>query len=155
MNSKTGQAILAAIRKEAEAHAFYQAAVAKARNPLVRRRLLGLAEDEAQHEATLSRLYWAQTGREPGEVPVSPFEPAPSLANLDLPAVLRLAIAEEDRAAAGYAVMAEEAADPRVKSFLEYLVDLEAGHSRALSEELARLEKDPSWAGLTEEGDKQ
>jgi len=154
VNPKTGQALLLAIRKEAEAQAFYKAAVAKARNPLVRRRLLGLAEDEAQHEATLARLYWSQTGKEPGETLPGAPQAGPDLAGLDLAALLRMAIAEEDRAAAEYARMAEEAADPRARSFLEYLVDLENGHSRALSDELAHIEKDPAWPGRTETGDR-
>jgi rubrerythrin len=150
VNTKTGQAILQAVGKEAQARAFYQTAALRVRNPLARRRLLALAEDEAQHEATLSRLYWAQTGREPGEVLAVPGEPSFDISTLDMAAVLRLAIGEEESASSSYRRMAEEAADPRVKAFLEYLVDIETGHAESLRHELALLAKSPEWHKMTE-----
>ena len=69
MSAKTtAETLVEAIKHEIEGREFYLALAKKVKNPLVRRKILGLAEDELEHRETLSRLYWAQTGREVGEL---------------------------------------------------------------------------------------
>ncbi len=159
VNERTGQAILIAIRKEADSRAFYREVATRVRNPLVRRRLQGLADDETQHQETLSRLYWSQTGREPGEITpesrpgaLAGMVEGPDPASLDLHALLKTAMDEEKRAAGEYDRMARGEEDGRVRSFIEYLADWERGHAETISRELERIEAEPGWPGTIEEG---
>jgi rubrerythrin len=154
MNPGTGQAILGAIRNEAESRAFYLAAALAVKNPLVRRRLLGLADDEAQHQETLSRLYWSQTGREPGLIApgADPGQTGLPPSAPDVPALLRMAIADEERSAREYERLAHGTDDSRVRMFLEHLVDWELGHAEDLNRELVRTAADPDWPDMTEGG---
>ena len=67
-NRAMGKVILEAIGHEIMEREFYLALAKKVKNPLVRRKINGLADDELEHRQTLSRLYWAQTGMEPGKM---------------------------------------------------------------------------------------
>ncbi len=152
VNVKTAEALLLAIEKETEAAAFYSALAGRVKNPLVRRRLLGFAQDEESHREALSRLYWAQTGRGPGAIPAPAVSLPTGAEGLDMPQALSMALAEEEGAAAGYREIASSCSDPRTRLFLEYLVDFEEGHAAALHRELKLLEKDPRWHHHTGEG---
>ena len=145
-NIKTGETIIKAIRNEMQARAFYQAVAAKVRNPLVRRKLLGLADDELEHRQTLSRLYWAQTGTEVGDLEAVEMEvDIPDIENISVEEALEMAIQAEKEAVEAYTKMAEEADDPRSQGFLEYLAEFENGHYETLTAELARIRKAPGW----------
>ena len=145
-NTAAGQTIIEAIKHEIEGRAFYLALAERVRNPLVRRKILGLAEDELEHRETLSRLYWAQTGREVGdlgqmEVNVS----LPDVENMSLVDLLELAMETEKKAAATYIAMARETRDEKAAGFLEYLAEVEEGHYEALAAELAKIRAKPGW----------
>ena len=145
-NVETGQTILKAIRKEIDAREFYLALARKVKNPLVRRKLLGLADDELEHRQTLSRLYWAQTGTEVGEIESEPMDiPSIEVEGMTLVQALKIAIEAEKEAVEAYAKMAEEADDLRIRGFLEYLSEFENGHYQTLAGELKRIEEDPGW----------
>ncbi len=146
VNVKTGETILNAIKAEMEGRDFYLAAAQKVRNPLVRRRLLGLADDEMEHRNTLSRLYWAQTGMEPGEAKSENREGVdPDVARMSVENILLLAMENEKNAAKVYDEMAGKADDARARGFLEYLADMERGHYEILSNELDLIKSRPGW----------
>ena len=145
-NPATGQTLIEAIKNEIEGREFYLAMAKKVKNPLVRRKLLGLAEDELEHRETLSRLYWAQTGSEVGNL--DDFEvkvDLPDVPNMTLPDLLQLAMDNEKRAAATYLEMAGAAGDERSAAFLEYLSEVEESHYEALAAELEKITGNPGW----------
>ncbi len=145
-NIETGDTLIEAIKAEMLAREFYLAASKKVKNPLVRRRLLTLADDELEHRTTLSRLYWAQTGTEVGDIEfrAGEFE-LPDIDGMSMMEVITFAMEKEKEAVQNYARMADEEKDPRSKSFLEYLVDFEQGHYDMLEAELARIKGTPGW----------
>ena len=147
MPDKTAaETLIEAIKREIEGRAFYLALAKKVKNPLVRRKILGLADDELEHRYTLSRLYWAQTGGEVGDL--SSYE-----VNVDIPDVEHMALADllemamntEKEAAENYLKMAEEATDPKASGFLEYLSEFEQAHYETLAAELEKIRSTPGW----------
>ena len=145
-NPATGQTLIEAIKHEIEGREFYLALAKKVKNPLVRRKILGLAEDELEHRETLSRLYWAQTGTEVGNM--GEFEvnvDLPDVDNMSLPDLLQLAMDTEKRAAATYMEMANKEENQRSAAFLEYLAEFEEGHYDTLAAELEKIRSTPGW----------
>ena len=145
-NPATGQTIIEAIKHEIEGRTFYLALAERVRNPLVRRKILGLADDELEHREILSRLYWAQTGTEVGDLGEMEVNvEIPDVENMSLPDLLELAMETEKKAAAAYTEMARETSDKRAAAFLEYLAEIEEGHYEALASELAKIKARPGW----------
>jgi len=145
-NIETGNTLIKAIKAEMLAREFYMAAAKKVKNPLVRRRLLTLADDELEHRTTLSRLYWAQTGTEVGDIEFEAGEfEMPDIDGMSMTEVITFAMQKEKEAVENYAKMAEEEKDSRSKSFLEYLVDFEQAHYDMLEAELAKIKGTPGW----------
>ena len=149
----TAETLIEAIKHEIEGRAFYLALAKKVKNPLVRRKILGLADDELEHRETLSRLYWAQTGSEVGGL--SSFEvnvDIPDVESMSLADLLELAMNTEKEAAANYIVMAEASEDAKASAFLEYLSEFEESHYETLKAELEKIRSNPGWEdqGLTE-----
>ncbi len=141
------ETILDAIKHEIEGREFYLALAGKVKNPLIRRKILGLADDEMEHRETLSRLYWAQTGTDPGDLTVYEVNvQLPDMENLTLEELLEMAMNTEKQASETYLQMAEAAQDPRTSAFLEYLAEFETGHFETLSGELKKIRKAPDWA---------
>ena len=142
----TAETLIQAIKNEIEGRAFYLALAKKVKNPLVRRKILGLAEDELEHRTTLSRLYWAQTGGEVGDL--SSYEvnvDIPDVDSMSLEALLEMAMNTEKGAAEEYLKMSEEAKDPKASAFLEYLSEFEQGHYETLAAELEKIRNTPGW----------
>ncbi|UCG37812.1 MAG: ferritin family protein [bacterium] len=145
-NPDTGKTLLEAIKREIEGREFYLALSKKVKNPLVRRKILNLAEDELEHRETLSRLYWAQTGTEPGDLARFGITvDVPDMENMTLTDLLEMAMRTEKEASETYRKMANEAADERSAAFLEYLSEFEENHYETLAAELARVKKNPGW----------
>lgn len=145
-NPATGQTLIEAIKREIEGRAFYLALAKRVKNPLVRRKILGLADDELEHRETLSRLYWAQTGTEVGDL--DDFEVKiniPDVEAMSLTDLLELAMDTEKKASIAYMEMAEAAHDERAVAFLEYLSEVEEGHYEALAAELEKIRAKPGW----------
>jgi len=145
-NPVTGKTLIEAIKHEIEGREFYLALAKKVKNPLVRHKILGLAEDELEHRKTLSRLYWAQTGTEVGDL--GEFEvnvDIPDVDNMSLPDLLQLAMDTEKKAAAAYMEMAEGTENERSAAFLEYLAEVEEAHYEALAAELEKITSNPGW----------
>jgi rubrerythrin len=145
-NLATGQTLIEAIKHEIEGREFYLALAKKIKNPLVRRKLLGLAEDELEHRETLSRLYWAQTGTEVGDL--DGFKAKvnlPDMQEMSLVDLLQLAMETEKKAAVAYLEMAEATEDSKSAAFLEYLAEFEEAHYETLAAELAKIRSTPGW----------
>ena len=138
--------ILEAIGHEITEREFYLALAKKVKNPLVRRKINGLADDELEHRQTLSRLYWAQTGMEPGKMESSMTAMmSGEVDRLALPDLLERAMEKEQEASDQYRRMASETDDPKISAFLEYLSDFEREHFQTLASELKRLRSTPGW----------
>lgn len=145
-NPATGNTLIEAIKHEIEGREFYLALARKVKNPLVRRKILGLADDELEHRETLSRLYWAQTGTEVGSL--DDFEvniQLPDVDNMSLADLLQLAMDTEKKAAATYLEMARSESNERAAAFLEYLAEFEEGHYEVLEAELEKINNTPGW----------
>jgi rubrerythrin len=142
----TAETLIEAIKHEIEGRAFYLALAKKVKNPLVRRKILGFAEDELEHQQTLSRLYWAQTGGEVGDMSGYEANPdIPDVENMTLEDLLELAMETEKGAAENYLKMAEQATDPKAAAFLEYLSEFEQGHYDSIAAELEKIRTTPGW----------
>jgi rubrerythrin len=145
-NPATGQTLIEAIRHEIEGREFYLALAQRVRNPLVRRKILGLADDELEHRETLSRLYWAQTGTEVGDLGDLAINLVlPDVENMTIEELLQLAMDTEKKAAAAYTEMAKNADNERASAFLEYLAEMEEGHYASLAAELEKIRVNPGW----------
>jgi rubrerythrin len=142
----TAQTLIQAIKNEIEGRAFYLALAKKVNNPLVRRKILGLAEDELEHRETLSRLYWAQTGSEVGDLDSYEVNiDLPDVENMSLEDLLELAMKTEKGASEEYLRMAEATDDPKASAFLEYLSEFEQEHYETLAGELEKIRSTPGW----------
>ncbi|UCF31815.1 MAG: ferritin family protein [bacterium] len=144
-NVKTGKTLLLAIQNEIKARNFYLAIAKKVKNPLVRRKFISLADDEVEHRQALSRLYWAQTGTEVGDLPEGEDVQTPDVENMSLTEAIELAIEAEKKAVELYTRMAQETDDPRSQWFLEYIAEFENGHYETLTAELERIKNHPGW----------
>ena len=145
-NPATGQTLIEAIKHEIEGREFYLALAKKVKNPLVRRKILGLADDELEHRETLSRRYWAQTGTEVGNFDdFSANLELPDVQDMSITELLQLAMDTEKNAAATYMEMAEAEENDRAAAFLEYLAEFEEGHYEVLAAELEKIRNTPGW----------
>jgi rubrerythrin len=145
-NRAMGKVILEAIGHEIIEREFYLALAKKVKNPLVRRKVNGLADDELEHRQTLSRLYWAQTGMEPGKMESNMAGTVTAeVDKMSLPELLEIAMEKEKKAAEEYRRIASETGDQRTSAFLEYLSDFEMEHFKTLESELEKIRSTPGW----------
>jgi rubrerythrin len=141
-----GKVILEAIGHEIMEREFYLALAKRVKNPLVRRKINGLADDELEHRQTLSRLYWAQTGMEPGKMESSySGDASVEVEKMSLTELIKIAMEKEKKASMEYRRMASETGDSRTSAFLDYLSDFEMEHFETLAAELARIRSTPGW----------
>jgi rubrerythrin len=145
-NPAKGKTILEAIRHEIDEREYYLALAKKVKNPLVRRKINSLADDEMEHRQTLSRLYWAQTGMEPGKMEShSASLNIPDMEKMPLMELLELAMNEEKKASERYSRMALQAKDKRSAAFLDYMAEFEQEHYKTLKAELKKIRSIPGW----------
>lgn len=130
------EVLLKAIESEVESRAFYQKLAERAATAEVRKRLLGLADDELVHRARLERKFRDRLGREP-LLPAAPKIDIPDdVANLDLPRALKLALERERDSESYFRFMAERAepGSDLLKLFME-LAEMEWKHKTDLQAE--------------------
>lgn len=148
-NRAMGKVILEAISHEIVEREFYLALAKKVKNPLVRRKINSLADDELEHRQTLSRMYWAQTGMEPGKMESNTLASENVLLEeTPLTELIELAMEREKKASEEYRKVAEETLDERTSAFLEYLADFEMEHFEKLAAELEKIRTTPGWEDL-------
>jgi len=134
-----------AIRSEMDAQAFYQKLARRVKNPVAKQKFLGLARDEAGHEAMLRKKYREVAGKGkptlPAKVPGrARYDPKMSHAE-----ALRLAIRLERAASNLYAKAARKTTDFPGRFMMEYLAGFERNHERILQQELDAITKYPAW----------
>ena len=145
-NRAMGKILLEAIGREIWEREFYLAMAKRVKNPLVRRKINSLADDELEHRQTLSRLYWAQTGMEPGKMePMIEVAGSFDMEKVPLSELFEIAMNKEKEASEDYRRMAEGTGDRRTSAFLEYLSDFEMEHFEKLAVELEKIRNTPGW----------
>lgn len=138
--------LLDAIEEEIREREFYLALAKRVKNPLVRRKINGIADDEMEHRQTLNRLYWSQSGKEPLRVEPDPSSIAiPDMDGRSLKDLFKTAMVMEEVSAGKFNRMAFYTLDERTADFLEYLADFEREHYETLSAELRKIQSHPGW----------
>lgn len=144
----TGLEVLGvAIRAELEAYRFYNQALKKVQNPLLREKLSRLAAEEKRHRQILEERYRKNSGEETPPIPrTGGIEGKGRMAkDLSPQEVLKVAIQKEQEAARFYQREAQRCADLSGRFMLEYLADFERNHERSLQAELKALNRFPDW----------
>jgi rubrerythrin len=134
-----------AIRSEMDAQAFYQKLARRVKNPVVKQKFLGLAWDEAGHEAMLRKKYCEVAGKGKPALPVKVEGRARYNSGMSHAEALKLAIRLERAASNLYAKAAKKTADISSRFMLEYLSGFERNHERLLVHELDAVTKYPAW----------
>jgi rubrerythrin len=136
-----------AIKAEVSAYSLYKRLALRVQNPVVKQRILGLAEDEQNHRLVLSEKYVEMTGEEMPAIPKTG-----DLRQMDIDVenksnkeIIQIAAAKEAQAAKFYVAAMDQVKDPGGKAMLEYLADMERGHETVLRQELKQLDKNPLW----------
>lgn len=136
-----------AIKAEVSAYSLYKRLAMRVKNPVVKQRMLGLAEDEQNHRLILSEKYTEMTGEEMPAIPKTG-----DLRQMDVPVeemsnkeIIAVAAKKEAQATKFYETAIEKVKDPGGKAMLEYLADMERSHENVLLQELKQLDKNPLW----------
>lgn len=136
-----------AIKAEVSAFSLYKRLALRVANPVVRNRILSLAEDEQNHRLILSEKYKEITGENMPAIPKTG-----DLRQMDIDVekmsnfeIIQVAAAKEAQATKFYETARDTVKDPSGKAMLEYLADMERGHELVLRQELKQLEKNPLW----------
>ncbi len=135
------------IKSEANASAIYHFMAEKVENPLVKEKLLNLAEEEKRHQEILTQLYRKITG---GQEPVLQKTGISEVRDFlkgeyTHEAAIELAIRSEEEAEKYYTEAAQTAQDPNGRFMFEYLANFERGHKILLQNELKALRNNPHW----------
>jgi len=136
-----------AVKKEAEAAAFYRGMAILTENLIIKERFMALSREELKHRALIQAEYKRLTGEEKIPVPrldVSDRD-AIDLDSASLEEAMEYAILTERDAQRLYAAAAKASTDPRGQRLLEYLVEFEKGHERQIKADLDFYRNDPGW----------
>jgi len=136
-----------AVKKEAEAAAFYKGLASKIANPIIRERFMALSQEEMKHRKLVEDEYKRLTGEEKIPVPAGKFRPREKfdIGNASIEDAIDHAIGAEKAAQKRYSEAARASTDPRGQRLLEYLVEFEKGHERQLKADLDFYRKEPGW----------
>lgn len=149
---KVAEVLKMAIKGEKDGYYFYNQLFQKADNQDAKRKLQGLRDDEARHEATLLKMYKEHVGGEIGQLPPKGLTP--------LTEVFRKGQAEKrtsEMEFIGLAIEAELAAtkyyqqqrdlidDPMFQHIFDKLADEEHGHYELLMAEKEALSGNYYW----------
>jgi len=145
-----------AIENEAREEKYYLAQAERSRNPVVKRLLHHLAEEELAHQEWISKRhrYMLETGQWPEHIELEPSGQSlrdamrtidyrnekTSLHDDDDIACLNRAAQFEMEAAEFYSRLARDSNSPREQSFFSYLAKMEQDHMASIRDSLAYLE---------------
>ena len=136
-----------AIKAEVSSYGLYKRLANRIVNPVVKKRLLGLADDEENHRVILSEKYTEMTGEE-----LPPIPPTGDLRQVEVDIekmsnmeVLKFAAEKEANAQKFYQAAANVVKDPGGKAMLGYLAEMEKTHEEVLIQEIKQLDKVPLW----------
>ncbi len=136
------------ITKEINSEAFYRLFAKKVTNRVVKKRLLNIAEEEAEHREMLKGIFSEMTG----EKKISPNRymlKKPDISNKILKMshqdILKKAIQMEEESVRLYQEGYRNVKSESVRKILSYLIDFEKSHRETLTQELRLLVKEPDW----------
>ncbi|MEA2237020.1 MAG: Rubrerythrin [Thermoanaerobaculia bacterium] len=124
-----------AIQSEVETRVYYQKMAERAGSPMVRTRMLQLADKELVHRAKMERRYREETGQEPPALAPANVELPPDLVNLDITRALKHALERERESESYFRFMAERAPDTVLGALFMELAEIEWKHKTDLQAE--------------------
>jgi rubrerythrin len=146
-----------AVATEIQGHRFYLNLSEKISNPQVKKRIEGLAADEARHRDLMENLYRKIIGKEPQALPSKGVpDILKAIASLRVDdrtqviGVLDMAIEAETTSAKFYQRGAAIAADKHTRQIFEELEREEDGHFNYLVSEKAALSGDLYWFSISD-----
>ncbi|HBZ00124.1 MAG TPA: hypothetical protein DEO84_02275 [candidate division Zixibacteria bacterium] len=146
-----------AVVTEIQGHRFYQNLSEKISNPVVKKRIEGLASDEARHQVMMEDLYRKIVGKEPQSLPQKGVpDIIKAIASLrvndrtQVLGVLEMAIEAETTSAKFYQRGASIATDNKIRLIFEELEREEDGHFNYLVSERAALSGDLYWFSISD-----
>lgn len=136
------------ITKEVNAEAFYRTFAKKVSNRVVKKRLLNIADEEAEHREILKGIFIEMTGEK--KVSVNKYllkkpEINKKILKMSHQEILKMAIEMEEESIKLYQEGYRSAKSESVRKILSYLIDFEKGHKETLTQELKLLNKEPDW----------
>lgn len=136
------------IAKEINAESFYRIFAKKVSNRVVKKRLLNIAHEEAEHREILRGMYTEMTGEK--KIPLSKnllrkLNISKRLTRMSHTEILKMAIEMEEESIKIYQEGYKNARGESERKILSYLVDFEKGHKETLIQEMRLLFKEPDW----------
>ncbi len=132
------------ISKEVNSEAFYRVVA----NRVVKKRLLNIADEEAEHREILKGIFIEMTGEK--KVSANKYllkrpEITKKMAKMSHQDILKMAIEMEEESINLYQEGYKGVKSESVRKILSYLIDFEKGHKETLTQELRLLTKEPDW----------
>ena len=121
-----------AIQSEIETRVYYQKLAERAATPDVRKKMLGLADDEIVHRVKLERRYREEIHKDPPEPGPVNIELPPDLVKLDMARALKHALERERDSESYYRFMAERVPGTDIGHLFLELADIEWKHKTDL-----------------------
>jgi rubrerythrin len=146
-----------AVATEIQGRRFYQNLSEKIANPTVKKRIEGLANDEARHQVLMEELYRKILGKEPQALPAKGVpDIIKAIASLRVDdrtqvlGIIEMAIEAETTSAKFYQRGAHIAGDNKTRLIFEELEREEDGHFNYLVSEKAALSGDLYWFSIND-----
>ena len=124
-----------AIQSEVDTRVYYQKLAERAGSPMVRKRMLQLADAELVHRAKMERKYREEIGAEPPTPATPSIELPPDLVDLDIVRALKHALERERESESYFRFMAERAPDTILGALFMELAEIEWKHKTDLQAE--------------------
>jgi rubrerythrin len=132
-----------AIQSEVETRVYYQKMAERTASPLVRERMLQLADAELVHRAKLERKYRDTIGNAPPDPQPVTLELPSDISDLDISRALKLALERERDSESHYRFMAERVPDTELGALFMELAEIEWKHKTDLQAEYDASAADP------------
>ena len=132
-----------AIHSEIETRIYYQKMAERTASPVVRQRMLQLADGELVHRAKLERKYRDVIGAIPPEPEPVTLELGADVVNLDMAHALKNALERERDSESYYRFMAERVPDTELGRLFMELAETEWKHKIELQAEYDSIVADP------------
>lgn len=136
------------ITKEINSEAFYKNFAKKVTNRVVKKRLINMAEEEAEHREILKGIFLEMTGEK--KVSINKYlikkpQITDKLLKMSHQDILKKAIEMEEESIQLYQEGYKSVKIESVRKILSYLIDFEKGHRETLTQELRLLTEEPDW----------
>jgi rubrerythrin len=132
-----------AIQSEIETRIYYQKMADRSATPVVRQRMLQLADGELVHRAKMERKYRDTVGAAPPAPEAVTIELGPEVVNLDMAHALKNALERERDSESYYRFMAERVPNTELGRLFMELAEVEWKHKTELQAEYDSIVADP------------